>query len=196
MELKGTKTEQNLMTAFAGESQARNKYTYFASKARKEGLNRSPQFLKKPQRTKKSTQSSGSRSCAAAKFPTPQQTLKPLPRAKTSNGPICMLSLQRPQRKKALPALHTFLKLSERSKRHTRKDTESSLKTSRTARCLLLTMLLSGSAQTAVTSMSARKLRRYVPSAHILRHTSRELQTTIDRNPNGIIPDKTLQKAL
>ncbi len=37
MELKGTKTEANLMTAFAGESQARNKYTYFASKAKKEG---------------------------------------------------------------------------------------------------------------------------------------------------------------
>ena len=37
MELKGTKTEQNLMAAFAGESQARNKYTYFASKAKKDG---------------------------------------------------------------------------------------------------------------------------------------------------------------
>ena len=37
MELKGSKTEQNLMTAFAGESQARNKYTYFASKAKKDG---------------------------------------------------------------------------------------------------------------------------------------------------------------
>lgn len=37
MELKGSKTEANLMKAFAGESQARNKYTYFASKARKEG---------------------------------------------------------------------------------------------------------------------------------------------------------------
>ena len=37
MEIKGTKTEQNLMTAFAGESQARNKYTYFASVAKKEG---------------------------------------------------------------------------------------------------------------------------------------------------------------
>ena len=36
-ELKGTKTERNLQDAFAGESQARNKYTYFASKARKEG---------------------------------------------------------------------------------------------------------------------------------------------------------------
>jgi len=35
--LKGTKTERNLMEAFAGESQARNKYTYFASKAKKEG---------------------------------------------------------------------------------------------------------------------------------------------------------------
>ena len=38
MDLKGTKTEQNLMTAFAGESQARNKYTYFASVAKKEGF--------------------------------------------------------------------------------------------------------------------------------------------------------------
>lgn len=37
MELKGSKTEENLKTAFAGESQARNKYTYWASKARKEG---------------------------------------------------------------------------------------------------------------------------------------------------------------
>jgi rubrerythrin len=35
--LKGTKTEKNLLTAFAGESQARNRYTYFAGKARKEG---------------------------------------------------------------------------------------------------------------------------------------------------------------
>ena len=36
-DLKGTKTEKNLMDAFAGESQARNKYTYYASKAKKEG---------------------------------------------------------------------------------------------------------------------------------------------------------------
>jgi len=37
MDLKGSKTEANLMAAFAGESQARNKYTYYASKAKKEG---------------------------------------------------------------------------------------------------------------------------------------------------------------
>ena len=37
MDFKGSKTEANLMAAFAGESQARNKYTYYASKAKKEG---------------------------------------------------------------------------------------------------------------------------------------------------------------
>ena len=36
--IKGTETEKNLMKAFAGESQARNRYTYFASAAKKEGL--------------------------------------------------------------------------------------------------------------------------------------------------------------
>lgn len=39
MELKGSKTEKNLLSAFAGEAQARTKYTYYASKAKKEGYN-------------------------------------------------------------------------------------------------------------------------------------------------------------
>ena len=43
--LKGTKTEKNLMDAFAGESQARNKYTYFAGKARKEGYEQIAAFF-------------------------------------------------------------------------------------------------------------------------------------------------------
>ena len=46
MELKGSKTEQNLMTAFAGESQARNKYTYYASKAKKDGYEQIAAILK------------------------------------------------------------------------------------------------------------------------------------------------------
>jgi rubrerythrin len=44
-DLKGTKTEKNLMDAFAGESQARNKYTYFAGKARKEGYEQIAAFF-------------------------------------------------------------------------------------------------------------------------------------------------------
>ena len=45
MNLKGSKTEQNLWTAFAGESQARNKYTYYASNAKKEGYNQIADFF-------------------------------------------------------------------------------------------------------------------------------------------------------
>ena len=47
MELKGSKTEKNLMTAFAGESQARNKYTYFASVAKKEGYEQISEIFQK-----------------------------------------------------------------------------------------------------------------------------------------------------
>ena len=45
MELKGSKTEANLKTAFAGESQARNKYTFYASVAKKEGYNQIGDFF-------------------------------------------------------------------------------------------------------------------------------------------------------
>mgnify|MGYP003297622524 CR=1 FL=1 len=56
MNLKGTKTEQNLMAAFAGESQARNKYTYFASVAKKEGYEQIAEiFLKTADNEKERT---------------------------------------------------------------------------------------------------------------------------------------------
>ena len=45
MKLKGSQTEKNLMTAFAGESQARNKYTYYASKAKKDGYEQIAQLF-------------------------------------------------------------------------------------------------------------------------------------------------------
>jgi len=59
MELKGSKTEKNLMEAFAGESQARNKYTYFASKAKKKDMNKLLQYFKKQQIMKKNMQKYG-----------------------------------------------------------------------------------------------------------------------------------------
>lgn len=74
MELKGSKTEANLMTAFAGESQARNKYTYYASKAKKRDTTKSAIFLKKPPTTKKSMPKSGLSSCTTGTFPAPKKT--------------------------------------------------------------------------------------------------------------------------
>lgn len=60
MELKGSKTEQNLMTAFAGESQARNKYTYFASKAKKEGYEQIAAIFQETADNEKNMQKCGS----------------------------------------------------------------------------------------------------------------------------------------
>ena len=61
MELKGSKTEKNLMAAFAGESQARNKYTYFASVAKKKVMNKSLLSSNQQLTTKKNTLKCGSK---------------------------------------------------------------------------------------------------------------------------------------
>ncbi len=53
MDLKGTKTEENLLAAFAGESQARNRYTYFASQAKKEGYEQIAGFFTETARNEK-----------------------------------------------------------------------------------------------------------------------------------------------
>ena len=53
MDLKGTKTENNLKIAFAGESEARNKYTYYASKARKDGYQQIADMLLMKKNTQK-----------------------------------------------------------------------------------------------------------------------------------------------
>ena len=59
-DLKGTKTEKNLWEAFAGESQARNKYTYFASKAKKDGYVQISRFSRRQLLTRRSTLRFGS----------------------------------------------------------------------------------------------------------------------------------------
>lgn len=74
MELKGSKTAANLAAAFAGESQARNKYTYYASKAKKDGFEQSPPFSRKPLKMRKSTPKSGSSCFTTAKSPPPWKT--------------------------------------------------------------------------------------------------------------------------
>ena len=57
----GTQTEKNLMAAFSGESEARNKYTYFASKAKKEGFEQIAALFQKTADNEKNTQKCGSK---------------------------------------------------------------------------------------------------------------------------------------
>lgn len=196
MELKGTKTEQNLMTAFAGESQARNKYTYFASKARKEGFEQIAAIFEETAANEKEHAKLWFKELCGGEIPDTAANLEAAAEGENFEWTDMYAEFAKTAKEEGFARLaYLFEAVGKIEKAHEERYRKL-LETSRTARCLLLTMLLSGSAQTAVTSMSARKLRRYVPSAHILRHTSRESQTTIDRNPNGIIPDKTLQKTL
>ena len=83
MNLKGTKTEQNLQTAFAGESQARNKYTFYASQAKKEGFEQIAALFTETANNEKEH----------AKMQRP---------VKTMSGPICMRPLPRKPEMKAL----------------------------------------------------------------------------------------------
>lgn len=73
-ELKGTKTEKNLQDAFAGESQACAKYTYYASKAKKDGYEQIAALFLRQQATSASTLSCGSSICTEARFLTPLPT--------------------------------------------------------------------------------------------------------------------------
>ena len=73
MNLKGTKTEKNLLAAFAGESQARNKYTYYASQARKEGYNKIAKIFEETADNEKKTSGppATASACTAATRPRP-----------------------------------------------------------------------------------------------------------------------------
>lgn len=71
MELKGSKTEANLQAAFAGESQARNKYSYYASKAKRTAMYRLPTSLKRLPPMKRNMRKSGSSCFTAARFRLP-----------------------------------------------------------------------------------------------------------------------------
>ena len=72
-DIKGSKTEANLLAAFSGESQARNKYTYYASKARKDGYVQIANIFEETPTMKKSMQKCGS-SCSTAASATPFPT--------------------------------------------------------------------------------------------------------------------------
>ena len=96
----GTKTEKNLMEAFAGESQARNKYTFFASAAKKQDMSSWQLFIWKLPIRKKNTQKCGLRSFTEFTISTPILRM-PL-RVKTLNGQICMQEWQEKPEKKAL----------------------------------------------------------------------------------------------
>ena len=107
MELKGSKTEKNLMTAFAGESMARNKYTYFASTAKKEGYEQiSAIFLETANNEKEHAKLWFKLLDGIGNT---MDNLKAAAAGKMKNIQICIQLLQRKQEKKVLTILQNSL---------------------------------------------------------------------------------------
>lgn len=99
MELKGTKTEKNLMAAFAGESQARNKYTYFASVAKKEGYEQIAEIFTKTADNEKEHAKLWFK--ALGELGKTAENLAAALRARITSGRICISSLRKKRTKRA-----------------------------------------------------------------------------------------------
>ena len=101
MELKGSKTEENLLAAFAGESEARNKYTYYASKARKEGYVQIANIFEETAANEKEHAKIWFKLLKGG-IGTTAENLADAAAGETTNGPICMQHLQKKPEKKDL----------------------------------------------------------------------------------------------
>lgn len=101
-ELKGTRTEQNLATAFAGESQAHTKYLYYASKAKKDGYVQMGNIFEETARNEKEHAKLWFKYLHGGEVPSTPDNLADAAAGENMNGLICMPPLQRRHAKKAL----------------------------------------------------------------------------------------------
>ena len=102
MELKGSKTEENLKKAFAGECQARNKYTYFASKAKKDGYEQIAAIFEETANNEKEHAKMWYKLLNGGEVNDTISNLKKLLMVKTMNGQICIKKWQKLLEKKDL----------------------------------------------------------------------------------------------
>ena len=106
MELKGSKTEKNLQDAFAGESQARNKYTYFASQAKKEGYEQIAAIFLETAENEKEHAKMWFKYLHDNGVPSTVENLKAAAEAKTLNIQICTREwLKKPEKKASWKSL-------------------------------------------------------------------------------------------
>ena len=164
MELKGTKTEKNLQEAFAGESQARNKYTYFASKARKEGYEQIADIFEETARNEKEHAKLWFKYLEGGDI---KDTASNLEAAAAGEN-------------------YEWTDMYDRMAKEADEEgfkgvTASFLATYKKKRYSPRTVMPSGSALTAATSLSARKLLRCAPFATIRRASSRLRLRTINQ---------------
>lgn len=175
-EYSGTQTEQNLRAAFSVECEARNKYTFFASVAKKEGFEQISALFRKPPKTSRRTRSSGSRRCAAsARLPKTSSTPQT---ASNTNGASCTTSSPKPPNARASPRLPRSFVRSRRSKSTTRRAFARCCTMSKRRRYSKNAGSSHGNAAIAAISSSVRVRRPSVRPASIRRASSSSAQKT------------------
>ena len=154
----GTKTEKNLMDAFAGESQARNKYTYYASAARKAGYVQMANIFEET-----ANQEKEHAKLWFKEFHGIGDVAENLADAAAGENYEWTDMYKRMAEEAREEGFEELAVKFERFWKATKQEPPSRV-----------TLLLAGSATTADTFTSERKLRKYVPPAHIQEHTLRE----------------------
>ena len=176
----GTQTEKNLEAAFAGESQARNKYTYFASRAKKDGFEQIAALFQKTADNEKEHAKLWFKELEG--IGDTAQNLKAAAEGENyewTNGPTCTKVSRRPLKKKASPRSPRSSVWSPPSKRLTKNATAHSSRTWKRPRSSKRAKSRFGNAATADTSWSARRPLTSAPSAPTRKPTSKFTKRTI-----------------
>ena len=178
-ELKGSKTEQNLMTAFAGESQAHTKYLYYASKAKKDGYVQIGALFEETAKNEKEHAKIWFKLLHGG-MPATTENLKDAAAGENYEWTDMYAGFAKPRVRKALTILPRCLTALRQLKKSMRNATKSCSKTSRAIWYSRKTATRCGSAPTAATLWLAKKRPRFAPFAHIRRHISKSVRKTID----------------
>ncbi len=205
MGIKGTKTEQNLLKAFAGESQARNRYTFFASVAKKDGLEQISRDLPRdgrqragtrPRYTSTISKVGPSRSrppTQPARRPAPPRIFLRLPRARRKSGATCTRPSPRWPKKRVSPTSRLrYTEIAEVEEQHELRYRKL-LANSRTAGCSSATHCQVALPQLRLHPRRHRRRRTSAQPASTRRRTTSSgarhtRQATSDRAPGtGVI---------
>ena len=150
-ELKGSKTEQNLKAAFAGESQAHTKYLYYASRAEKDGYQQIGSFFRETALNEKEHAKIWFKLLHGDEVPVTTVNLKDAADGENFEWTDMYAGLQKPRKKKGIPLLRCFLKWSAKLRKNTRNGTANSLQILKAERYLPATASRNGIAATAAT---------------------------------------------
>ena len=170
--LKGTKTEANLMAAFAGESQARNKYTYYASKAKKEGYEQIAAIFTETANNEKEHAKIWFKLLHDGAVPDTLTNLADAAAGENYEWTDMYANMAKDAREEGFEKIAILFDMVGKIERNTKNVTWLSRAMLKTAVYLKRTARSSGSAPTAATSTKAPRLPRSAPYATIPRLTS------------------------